>query len=108
MSLPVNLLIVNAVVDAAVEDEWNHWYDRQHLPEILGCPGFRSGRRYCARDQDGARRYVAVYELDGPQALDSEMFKARRGWGPFAGQVRFETMLFAAVGPDAAGGGDAV
>src|SRR5438552_7406515 len=45
---PECLLIVTAEVDAAVEAEWNRWYDAVHLPDALKCPGVRRGRRYVA------------------------------------------------------------
>jgi hypothetical protein len=55
------LLIVTAEVDAAVEAEWNHWYDTVHLPDALKCPGVRRGRRYVCfgrdqRDHEGQER----------------------------------------------------
>src|SRR5437879_11548179 len=43
---PECLLIVIAEVDAAIEGEWNRWYDTVHLPDALRCPGERRGRRY--------------------------------------------------------------
>jgi hypothetical protein len=43
---PECLLIVSAEVDAAIEGEWNRWYDTVHLPDALRCPGVRRGRRY--------------------------------------------------------------
>src|SRR5262249_32428729 len=43
---PECLLIVTAEVDAAVEAEWNRWYDTVHLPDALRCPGVQRGRRY--------------------------------------------------------------
>src|SRR5262245_18228134 len=45
---PECLLIVTAEVDAAVEAEWNRWYDTVHLPDALRCPGVQRGRRYIA------------------------------------------------------------
>ena len=43
---PGCLLIVTAEVDAAMEAEWNRWYDTVHLPDALKCPGVLRGRRY--------------------------------------------------------------
>ena len=43
---PECVLIVTAEVDAAVEAEWNRWYDTVHLPDALRCPGVQRGRRY--------------------------------------------------------------
>ena len=93
MPLPENLLIVEAMIDPSVEDGWNQWYDDVHLPEIVACPGFRSGQRYVSDGEQG-RTYVAVYELDGSDALKSAEFASRRGWGPFGNQVKFKTRLY--------------
>ena len=35
-----HLLVVSAQVDAAVEKDWNDWYDKVHLPDVAGCPAF--------------------------------------------------------------------
>ena len=94
MTLPSHVLVVRAEVSENVETEWNRWYDAVHLPEILACPGFRAGRRYCTGDSAAGRIYLALYDIDGPHVLDSAEFKARRGWGPFAGKVKFETKVF--------------
>ncbi|WP_143199342.1 DUF4286 family protein [Bradyrhizobium sp. NAS80.1] len=93
MPLPENLLIVEAVIDPSVEDQWNRWYDEVHLPEIVDCPGFRSGQRYVSESDEG-RTYVSVYELDAPEALKGAEFASRRGWGPFGSQVKFKTRLY--------------
>ena len=97
MTLPRELLIVNATIDPSVEEDWNRWYDEQHLPEIVACPGFRSGQRYVAQQADGVRVYVCIYEIDGPEALESVEFQSRRGWGPFVDRVKFQTLRFSRI-----------
>ena len=99
MTLPTHVLVVRAGVPEEIETEWNRWYDTVHLPEILACPGFRAGRRYCTGSSAAGRFYLALYDIDGPHALDSAEFKARRGWGPFAGKVKFETKMFSQLSP---------
>lgn len=101
MTLPIDVLVVRAEVPADIETDWNHWYDEVHLPEILACPGFRAGRRYRAADLAAGSLYLALYEIDGPHVLDSAEFKARRGWGPFAGKVKSETKVFSHLAPRA-------
>lgn len=44
------------------ESDYNDWYDKVHLPEVVALPGFVSGRRLTPMDGDGP--YVALYELD--------------------------------------------
>lgn len=99
MSFSPTILVVDVTVDPVVEAAWNQWYDTEHLPEIASCPGFRSGQRYCTQDADGTRRYLTIYELDGPEALESPAFRSRRGWGPFADKVRFRTQCFSRTSP---------
>ena len=105
--LPPCLLIVTAEIDPAVEADWNRWYDEVHLPEALTCPGVLRGTRYlAARDAsltdhgektaDSARVYAAVYELQSPEALDSEAFRAMavRGWERFTDRIRVRAQVF--------------
>jgi hypothetical protein len=40
----------------------DEWYVREHIPDRVKLPGFRSGRRFDALD--AAPRYLAVYEAD--------------------------------------------
>lgn len=102
--LPNCLLIVTAEVDAAVEADWNRWYDEVHLPDALACPGVKSGRRYVTEgevsesDRGRGRRsatklYTTVYELDSPAAVTTREFSAMRGWAQFAPHVRSQTRV---------------
>ena len=87
------LLVVDATVDPAVEDDWNRWYDEIHLPEILACPGFVAGARY-ASESHGRRSYLTVYEIADAGATRTEEFSSRRGWGPYEGSVDATVRVF--------------
>ncbi|NJO34593.1 MAG: hypothetical protein HC869_17135 [Rhodospirillales bacterium] len=52
------------------------WYNREHLQERVGVPGFRFGRRYEAVS-DGDRRFFAFYEVDSPAVLTSPAYLRR-------------------------------
>jgi hypothetical protein len=56
-------------------DDYEQWYNRQHLFERLSVPGFLSGRRYEARSGD--RRYFSYYETVGDAVLRSAPYLAR-------------------------------
>ena len=86
MPLPERVITVAATVEPEVEAAWNAWYTDVHLPEIVNCPGFRRAARYVS-EGDGARTYLAVYEIDGSDVMATEPFNARRGWAEFAGRV---------------------
>jgi hypothetical protein len=63
------LLLVTMEPPPAREEEFNAWYDGEHLPERLAVPGFESARRYVCID--GFPRYLALYDLAAPEVLDS-------------------------------------
>ena len=98
-----HLLMVSAQVDPAIENDWNDWYDKVHLPEISDCPGFLSGARFLAVDENGRRHYLTVYELSDPGALKTAEFGARRGWGPFVGKVTYQSRCYSRLGGETEG-----
>jgi Domain of unknown function (DUF4286) len=69
------LLLVVVDVDPEHEDEFNRWYDEEHIPEKRATPGFRSARRYASHDVPG--RYLAVYELDDAEVVTSPEYMAQ-------------------------------
>ena len=42
------ILVVMMEVDPAHEDDFNRWYNDEHLPERLEIPGYISARRYAS------------------------------------------------------------
>jgi hypothetical protein len=46
----------------AFDEEFNAWYDTEHIPERLAVPGFLTGLRY-VNISGGAPRYLAMYDL---------------------------------------------
>ena len=67
------LLLVMIDVDPEFEDELNRWYEEEHLPERLACEGFLSARRFQAIE--GRPKYLAIYELESPEVLDSPAYQ---------------------------------
>jgi len=65
-------LLVMAQPTAAMEEEFNAWYDTEHVPERLAVPGFESAARYVATS--AIRRYLALYDLERPEVLDSPAY----------------------------------
>jgi hypothetical protein len=57
------------------EAEFHDWYDHEHGPARLKVPGFRSADRYRALD-DQKPPWLALYELDSPEVIDSAEYKA--------------------------------
>ena len=52
------------------ESEYNDWYNRHHIPDVLNVPGFVSAQRFrladtqMSRDGNRAHKYLAVYEIE--------------------------------------------
>ena len=60
-----HILIVASECDAAVEDDYNAWYDDVHLPMFMGFAGLKRASRFrLAGKAPGAARYLAVYEFE--------------------------------------------
>ena len=66
------LLVVFTDVDSEQDSDFNAWYNQEHLPERLSAPGFLDGARYEAIK--GGPRYLAVYELESAEALQSSEY----------------------------------
>ena len=47
--------------------DFYEWHNREHMPERVGIPGFRRGRRYIA--VEGAPEFFNLYEADSPEVL---------------------------------------
>ena len=71
------LLLAMMEPPPAMEEEFNAWYDLEHLPERLSIPGFRSARRWVAQRAPGEGKYFATYELDSLAVLTSPAYLAR-------------------------------
>jgi hypothetical protein len=57
------MLFVWTDVDPAHEDDFNRWYDREHVAERRDVPGMRSAIRYRTARHDG-RRYLGLYRAE--------------------------------------------
>lgn len=56
----------------AFEDEFNAWYDTEHVPERVAVEGFESGRRYVCID--GHPKYLAMYDMVNEAVLETESY----------------------------------
>lgn len=56
------------------EDDFNEWFDREHLPERVRIPGFLDARRY--ESVAAPVRYVQIYNAVDFQTLDSAPYRA--------------------------------
>ena len=56
-------------------DDFHQWHNREHMPERVGIPGFRRGRRYVALA--GAPEYFNLYEADSAEVLGGQDYLNR-------------------------------
>jgi hypothetical protein len=59
----------------AAKDDFYDWHNREHMPERVGIPGFRRGRRYVAIS--GAPEFFNLYEADSPEILAGQDYQNR-------------------------------
>jgi hypothetical protein len=75
------LMIVWADIPAEMEDDFNSWYNEEHLAELLSVPGVLNAARYEATSS--GPKHMAVYELESPAVVETDAFKSRprTEWG---------------------------
>jgi hypothetical protein len=55
---------------AGKDAEFNEWYNKNHIPDVLNVPGFVSGHRFRLADAQAggeaskAYKYLALYEIE--------------------------------------------
>ena len=77
------ILFVWTDVDPEHEQDFNLWYDREHVQERVALPGFVSGVRY--RCVQGPRRYLGLYRTRNLAAFRSaEYFQAFQHQTPWS------------------------
>jgi hypothetical protein len=61
------------------EEEFNTWYEQQHVGDVLRVPGFVAARRFKLVQAEGSLpgRYLSLYEVetDDPQTAFAELMK---------------------------------
>lgn len=89
------MLITSMDVDAGDEQEFNIWYDREHLAERVAIDGFLEARRWIA--DEASPKYFCTYstakfeDLSGPayqRALASQTDWSKKNIGRFRNMVR--------------------
>jgi len=56
-------------------DDFHEWHSREHLPERVGIPGFRRGRRFVAIS--GQPEFFTLHEADSPEILAGQDYVNR-------------------------------
>ena len=91
MTGPRGLLLFMTDIDPAHEDEFQRWYEEEHIPERMAIPGFITARRF--RAIEGAPKYLAVYDLESPDVLQSAAYQRIIGPGKSPWTKRMESLF---------------
>ncbi len=66
------LLIVGIDIDPTYEEDFNLWYDTEHVPELRQTPGVVAVKRYELIDGslgEVGPKYLALYELENAEVM---------------------------------------
>jgi len=98
---PKGFLLVLMQPPPTLEDEFNAWYDTEHLAERLAVPGFETALRYVCLD--GAPKYMAMYDMRSPGVLDSpEYLRVSHGnLSPWSKRVTSRVRIYRSGGRQA-------
>ncbi|MAX11629.1 MAG: hypothetical protein ACJ0KI_00635 [Dehalococcoidia bacterium] len=69
------LMLVFVDVPSEHEEEFNEWYNTEHLQELMSVPGILNCARYEA--VKSGPKHLAVYEFENAQVIDTDAFKNR-------------------------------
>ena len=82
----------------SLEDEFNAWYDTEHLAERSAVPGFETALRFVCID--GHPRYLAMYDLTHFGVLQTDAYKrvAYDRASPWTKRVTSRVRIYRAAG----------
>ena len=80
------IMLVTVDIPDEHEEAWNRWYNDEHVPDILKCPGFKRVGRFKSLQGTGTR-YATLYEIDNPHVRESDEFARVKGWYQFTDHV---------------------
>lgn len=84
---PPFLLVVHTDVDPAYEEAFHRWYNEDHVPALIGQPGFIRARRYVSVEGQQPK-YLAIYEFEREENRKTPEYANVRGTGPMTPHVR--------------------
>ena len=75
---PRTVVIVTADVEVAWEEDFNRWYEEEHIPRLLSLPGHIAAERFVAVESGNKHpaqhgpKYMAWYALDSLDAYERD------------------------------------
>jgi hypothetical protein len=82
-----------------IEEEFNAWYDSEHVPERSAVPGVLTAIRFSSISA-AAPKYLAMYDLETESVLESDAYKrvAGENSSPWTRRVTGKTKVYRSVG----------
>jgi hypothetical protein len=92
-------LLVLMQPPANFEEEFNAWYDSEHVPERLAVPRVLTAIRF-ASVSAATPKYLAMYDLESESVLESEAYRRVAGANssPWTKRVTGKTRVYRSVG----------
>jgi hypothetical protein len=92
-------LLVLMQPPSTIEEEFNAWYDTEHIPERLAVPGVETAIRFCSTT-GAAPKYLAMYDLAAESVLETDAYKDVAGdkSSPWTRRVTGRTKVYRSVG----------
>ncbi len=90
------LVVETNCIDKTREAEFNEWYNKTHLPDMLETPGLIRVTRYEAIDPSGGAKFLATYEIE-TEDIDAFMkrhnanVERKRAQGRFSNLMKLES-----------------
>lgn len=90
------VFVVGHEVPRNRHQEFNAWYNNEHLPSLLAVPGFLTGRRFILAgrkippivDRGGSlSKYLTVYDIENESTFESDAFR-KAALSPWSDWVR--------------------
>jgi hypothetical protein len=87
------IYVVQMNIPAQHEADFNRIYDTEHVPMLSKVPGVHNVTRYRLEKTNDPKmqKYLAVYEIDSPDIVDSDAWKKAGEWGDWAPKIRPHT-----------------
>jgi hypothetical protein len=74
---PHGLLMALMEPDSRREEEFNDWYDLEHIPQMSAVTGFLTATRWVC--VEGWPRYLATYDIESIEVLSSDAYRQATG-----------------------------
>ena len=93
MTLPLGLLVAAFDYSTIAEEEFNAWYDTEHIPERMAVKGFINAQRWIGADNQ--QFALATYDLENVRVLEDPAYYVRKAEGksPWSRRISSKTKL---------------